>query len=317
MNDLSMAERVNTYLGARRALGFALRIEGQQLERFARFAEAHGHREPLTLDLALAWANAPKNASTIGPARRLELLRPFARYCALFEPETEIPPSGLLGPGHRRVAPHIYSVQEVKDLLAAAGQLSPPDGLRPITVRCLLGLLAATGLRVSEALHLTCADVDLTQGVLTIRETKFRKSRYVPLHPTTQAALANYADSRCHRVPSPQEPAFFLFDDGRGVKYEQLHYAFTCLREILGWDQRPTRSLPRLYDLRHTFACRRLLAWYAEGVEVHWAIPHLATYLGHRKVSDTYWYLTGIPELMGVAAERFEHLATAGMEGQP
>jgi integrase len=319
MNGASMAERVAAYLGARRALGFALQIEGQQLERFACFADAQGHHGPLTLDLALAWANAPKNPSAIGPARRLELLRPFARYCALFEPETAVPPSHLLGPAHRRVAPHIYSAQEVADLLDAAGQLGPPDGLRPITVRCLLGLLAATGLRVSEALHLTCAEVDLIEGVLTIRETKFRKSRYVPLHPTTQAALADYVESRRHRVAWPQDPAFFLFDEGRGVRYGQIHYAFACLRERLGWDRRPAGGpLPRLYDLRHTFACRRLLAWYAEGVDVHWAIPHLATYLGHRKVSDTYWYLTGIPELMAVAAERFERLAATGTEeGQP
>lgn len=317
MNSASMTQRVAAYLRTRRALGFALHIEGQQLERFARFADAQGHQGPLTLKLALAWANAPKSTSAIGPARRLEPLRPFARYCALFEPDTEIPPSHLLGPAHRRLAPHIYSAQEVADLLEATGQLAPPGGLRPVTVRCLLGLLATTGLRVSEALHLTCADVNLVQGVLTIRETKFRKSRYVPLHPTTQAVLADYVDARRHRVASPQDPAFFLFDDGRGVRYEQIHYAFACLRERLGWDRRPAEALPRLYDLRHTFACRRLLAWYAEGVDVHWAIPHLATYLGHRKVSDTYWYLTGIPELMAVAAERFERLAAVGTEGQP
>lgn len=311
---LSMPERVEAYLCARRALGYQLRIEGEQLRRFAQFAEQQGHRGALTLELALAWANASKEQSAIGPARRLEPLRPFAKYCALFEPETEVPPPRLLGPAHRRIAPYIYSDAEITAMLVAAQQLSPTDGLRPVTMRCLLGLLATTGLRVSEALRLHRADVDLDQGSLTVRETKFRKSRYVPVHPTACEALAEYVCVRDRCVPLAQDPTFFLFDNGRAVNYEQARYAFGQIRSRLGWGHLPDGRLPRLYDLRHAFACKRLLAWYAQGVDVQWAIPHLATYLGHRKVSDTYWYLTGIPALLAVAAERLEQAAPRSTE---
>lgn len=303
----SMSERVEDYLRARRALGYELRIEGEQLQRFARFAEQQAHRGVFALDLAVAWANAGKGTTAISRARRLEPLRPFAKYCALFEPETEVPPAQLLGPAHRRITPHIYSEQELTDLLGAAQHLSPADGLRPSTMRYLLGLLAATGLRVSEALHLHRTDVDLQQAMLTIRQTKFHKSRYVPLHATVQQALLDYVRVRDLHIPPVQDAAFFLFDNGHAVNYAQANYAFRQIRSRLGWDNPPNGYAPRLYDLRHTFACRRLLAWYAEGVEVQWAIPHLATYLGHCKVSDTYWYLTGIPSLLAVAAERFEH----------
>ncbi len=314
---LNMQARVEAYLHARRTLGYALRIEGEQLYRFARFAEQQGHHGPLSLDLAVAWANATQSKSNIGPARRLESLRPFAKYCALFEPETEIPPSHLLGPAHRRITPHIYSEQELSDLLEATQLLRPTNGLRPITMRCLLGLLAATGLRVSEALRLHRTEVDLDQGLLTLNKTKFSKSRNVPLHPTTREALAEYASVRDRYVPLSRDNTFFLFDNGHKVNYAQARYAFGQIRAQLGWDDPPDGRRPRLYDLRHTFACRRLLSWYAEGVDVHWAIPHLATYLGHCKVSDTYWYLTGIPALLAIAAERFEQLSSPAKGDRP
>lgn len=310
----SMPERVEVYLSARRALGYQLRIEGKQLQRFAQFAEQQGHRGVLTLELALAWANAPEEQSAIGPARRLEPLRPFAKYCALFEPETEVPPSRLLGPAHRRITPYIYSDADITAMLAGAQQLSPVDGLRPVTMRCLLGLLATTGLRVSEALRLHRADVDLDQGLLTVHKTKFRKSRYVPVHSTAREALAEYACVRDRCIAQAEDPTFFLFDNGRAVNYEQARYAFGQIRSRLGWDPLPDGRLPRLYDLRHAFACKRLLAWYAEGVDVQWGISHLATYLGHRKVSDTYWYLTGIPDLLAVAAKRLEQAASRSTE---
>jgi integrase len=299
-----MQERVEDYLQARRALGYALHIEGQQLQRFACFAEQQGHYGTLTCDLAVAWAC--RSGTNIGPARRLEVLRPFAKYCALFEPQTEVPPASLLGPAHRRITPYIYSEQELTELLEEAWHLNPTDGLRPATMHCLLGLLASTGLRVTEALLLHRTDVDLDRGILTVRETKFRKSRYVPLHPTTQMALAEYADLRNRHLPLVRDSTFFLFDNGHAVSSAQARYAFGQLRTRLSWDSISHDRQPRLYDLRHTFACRRLLAWYAEGVDVHWAIPHLATYLGHCKVSDTYWYLTGVPALLAVAAARFE-----------
>lgn len=309
----SMHDRVEAYLSTRRSLGYELRVEGGELERFACFAETRGHHSALTVELALAWANASQKGSALYRARRLEIVRCLAKYCALFEPETEIPASGLLGPAHRRVTPHIYSEAEIANLLEAAGHLAPKNTLRPRTIRCFLGLLASTGLRVSEALHLTRNDVDLASGVLTVWKTKFRKSRHVPLHYTTVDALNDYALSRDRCVPCPQTPCFFLNDDGLPFRYRHARYAFDQLRRQLGWETQGTRR-PRLYDLRHTFACHRLQLWYEEGVDVDWALPFLSTYLGHGKVTDTYWYLTGTPSLMAVVSARFERVASAGQE---
>ena len=155
--------------------------------------------------------------------------------------------------------------------------------------------------------------MDLEQGLLSVRQTKFRKSRYVPLHPTARDALAEYAHLRDQRLPLDREPAFFLLDDGRAFRYGQAMYAFQRIRSQLDWDNVPGRR-PRLYDLRHTFTCNRLLGWYQEGVDVHSAMPFLATYLGHAKVTDTYWYLTAIPALMAIVSERFECLANPRSE---
>jgi len=302
----SMQERVETYLQVRRSVGYILRIEGEQLQRFACFADQRGHQGHITLDLAIAWAINSQKSHQITHARRLEVVRPLARYCAVFEPETEIPPSHFFGPAYRRLTPHIYSDREIEQLLEAADGLQPQQGLRPVTMRCLLTLLVATGLRISEALRLHREDVDLTQGLLQVRLTKFRKSRYVPLHPTACDALCDYARFRDQRLPVVQNTAFFLLDNGHALQYRQALHAFHRIRGQLGWDVDASGRRPRLYDLRHTFACKRLLAWYEEDVDVDRMMPLLSTYLGHAKVSDTYWYLTGIPALMAIVAARFE-----------
>lgn len=302
----SMQQRVESYLKARRSVGYILHIEGAQLLRFARFADQRGHQGHISLDLAVAWAINSRKSHKLGRARRLEVVRSLARYCVMFEPETEIPPPHLLGPAHRRLTPHIYSNQEIAQLLDVANDLRPKQGLRPVTMHYLLGLLAATGLRISEALRLNRNDVDLQQEVLQVRKTKFRKSRYVPLHPITCDALSNYASFRDQRLPVVQNSSFFLLDNGCAFQYRQALYSFHQIREQLVWDTCPCGRNPRLYDLRHTFACRRLLAWYEEGVDIDQMMPLLSTYLGHAKVSDTYWYLTGVPELMAIVAARFE-----------
>ena len=312
----NMHERVESYLYTRRSVGYILRIEGKQLKQFASFADKRGHQGHITIDLAIAWAANSQRSCRIGYARRLERVRNLAKYCVLFEPKTEIPPSHLFGPARRRLTPHIYSDQEILQLLEAADDLPSKLGLRPATIRCLLGLLAATGLRVSEALRLTRNDVDLSQGLLVVRHTKFRKTRYVPLHPTVCEALRDYASFRDQRLPLVQDTEFFLLDDGCALGYWQARYAFRCIQSLLGWDTCASSRRPRLYDLRHTFACRRLLTWYEEGADANQLIPLLATYLGHVKVTYTYWYLTGIPALMTVVAARFEQQAQRNSMGE-
>ena len=303
---MSMIALVAEYLDHRRRLGFQLRSTGYQLYRFARFADDCGHHGPLTLDLALRWAQASAGATAVSAARRLALLRPFARYRLAFDPTTEVPPRRLLGPLHQRRCPYIYTADEIQRLLAATAELTPRNGLRPRTMRTLFGLLAATGLRVSEALQLACTDIDSAVGLLTVRETKYAHARQVPLHASTLAALTAYqAHARAYRQ-SLDRAYVFITDTGQPLGYHSAGYAFRVIRRRLGWQASEHRRAPRIHDLRHSFVCYRLLDWYRRGVDVEHAITALSTYLGHRNISDTYWYLTAIPELMAVIGERFE-----------
>lgn len=312
----SMVQRAQIYLAQRRALGFALRISGQLLLSFAKFADRAGHRGPLTTDLALQWANLPEGASDRYRAGRLAIVRVFARHLAAVDGRSEVPGPRLLGARPFRQQPHLYSDQQLRDLLAAAGRLSRTYALRPQTYRTLFGLLASTGLRVSEALKLTRDHVDLIRGVLHIEQTKFCKSRLVPMHPTTTRALRRYASAR-DRDPAPcRAVCFFVGRHGCPLPYSTVRSVFRCLCRQLGWHGNGTLHRPRIHDLRHSFACRRLLRWYRQGIDVHQAIAALSTYLGHGKVTDTYWYLTATAPLLALAGRRFERF-TSGHGGRP
>lgn len=305
----TMVSQVEQYLALRRRLGFELRTAGAQLLAFARFADASGHRGPISLDLAVRWARSSERARPITWADRLGLLRPFAKYRLRFDAATQIPPLRLLGPGYCRLVPHIYTAGEIASLLQAANGLSPKEGLRPVTYQTLFGLIAATGLRVSEARSLTRADVDFTRGVLTARNTKFRKSRLVPLHRTSVRALKRYAEIRDRKVPLVHTAAFFVSDRGKPLDKRTVHYTFAKLRQHLGWVARGGHPAPRIHDLRHTFICQALLRGYRKRPAFEHDIAALSTYVGHAKVTDIYWYVTGIPELMALAARRFERFA--------
>ena len=310
----SMAAKVKAYLAYRRGLGFQLKIEGQMLGQFAAFADRRRHRGPLTTELALRWARATPSTDRLYWARRLEVVRCLARHLAPMEPGTEIPLRGLLGPAHRRTAPHIYSDAEIVGLMTSARKLSPAGGLRPQTYRALIGLLAATGLRISEALHLARCDADLNRGLLTVRMTKFRKTRLVPLHATTTAALRTYAELRDRTWPKAGSDRFFINDHGLPLPYSTVRTVFRKLCNALRIAGNPRR--PRMHDLRHTFACRRVEAWSDAGVDVTHSLAALSTYLGHAKVTDTYWYLTATPDLMARAAAQFERYdSPSGGEG--
>lgn len=308
----TMVSRVESYLAARRQMGFALAIAGRQLLTFARFSDQTGHRGPLTLDLAVRWAQSASRAEPLTWARRLEVLRPFAKYCSQFEAGTEIVPLRHFGPAHRRLVPHIYTEQEIASLLDAARRLVPVGGLRPLTYYTLFGLLAAAGLRVSEARLLKLQDVDFQQSVLTVRQTKFRKSRLVPLDATVLAALNRYAEARRRRFGGDRIEAFFVSEGGTPLAARTIHGVFERLRAELGWIARGGHAQPRLHDLRHTFICRGLLRSYEQQGAVDGIIDALSTYVGHAKVSDTYWYVTAVPELMAAAAQRFSELAAGG-----
>lgn len=296
--------RVAEYLAYRRTFGFDLAIEGKQLESFARFAD-HREAECLTLELAVEWAHASRHPRPISWSRRIEVLRGFATFCLRTDPRTSVPQRDLFGPAHRRLVPHIYTLAELQALLNAADQLTPPGGLRPATCRTLFGLLAATGLRISEALKLTVADVDLVEGVLDIRDTKCHQRRFAPLHGSVIAKLNDYAQLRDRLVPTPSCDRFFLRDNGRPVDQRMVLYALQSLCCRLGWHARGDHARHRLHDLRHTFIVHSMLRFYEVGGDVEPMLPLLSIYVGHAKVVDTYWYISGIPQLMALAAERF------------
>jgi integrase len=247
----SMVDLVEEYLALRRQLGFALVTPGQQLLGFARYADRIGHRGPVTIELAVRWARLPEGARPSWWARRLQIVRGFAQHRRLFDPETEVPPAGLLGPSSRRATPHIYSETEIAALLRAAALLGPAGGLRPHTYVTLFGLLITTGLRISEALQLGRSDVDLQGGVLTVLRGKFRKSRLIPLHPSTVDALAEYARRRDRHHPHARAGTFFLNEAGAALGKSGVACTFGDLRRTLGWTKNREGRRPRLHDMRH------------------------------------------------------------------
>lgn len=319
--QLSLQARVEQYLAERRRAGFELSKMGYCLASLARYVEAAGYCGPLTVDLMAAWARQAKggHGDRATSARQLKLLRPFTRWLRQFEPATEVPAEAVFGAVPGRMTPHIYREDEIVELLAAARQIGPAGGLRPLVMESLFGLLACTGLRISEALELLDGDVDLQTGELTIRHSKFGKSRRVPLHPSAVQALARYRTQRARHVRSTPESPFFVSSRGRLLGQpagdRQVHRIFEALRRRLGWVDRGSHGAARIHDLRHSFAVRRLVLWHEQGVDMSQRMLALATYLGHAKVSNTYWYLTGVPELMGLIGQRFERFADPGESG--
>lgn len=294
----TMMSRVRNYLEQRRRLGFKLRIEGCLLENFARFADRSCHRCPLTKELAIRWAALSKGSDRLYRARRLEVVRTFAKHLIVSEPQTEIPPRHLFGPAHRRPDPYIYSPEEVRELMRRAKRLSDP--LRGQTYSTLIGLLACTGLRISEALRLTIEDVDLDEGVLRVRESKYRRTRLVPLHSTSIAPLQDYARERLRLAPSAT--TFFPSRKGTELARRNVTHTFRRLRHGIATERyRP----PRLYDLRHAFTCRVLLRWEKSARGASNRVGILSRYLGHAHVTDTYWYMSALPELMAQAGRAF------------
>lgn len=292
----TMLAKVRAYLVHRRALGFQLKCEGQQLRNFARYADQLGHRGALTNRLAIGWACLPKAANRLYWARRLEIVRTFARHLVITEPKTQIPPRHLFGPAHRRPSPHLYSPAQVQQLLRRAGTLK--GRLWPHTWQTLIGLLSCTGLRISEAVHLRPSDVIWRDALLIIRASKFGKTRLVPLHPTALAPLRAYARRRHKQFPLAQY--FFVSVRGNRLAPSTVDGTFSRLRKGIPFHRRP----PRLHDLRHTMASMVLQRWLASRKGAVNRVLVLSRYLGHGHVEDTYWYLTALPQLLADAGNR-------------
>ena len=306
----SLRQSLEEYLAMRRAAGFALRLTATALNGFVAFAEQQG-AELLTTQLALQWAQLPVAAQPAWRACRLDMVRLFATYLSAQEPRTEIPPAGLLPRGYRRRQPYLYSDGEVEGLLQAARGLPSPTGLRACTYATFLGLLAVTGMRMGEAVNLDQQDVDPQQGLLTLRHAKLDRERHVPIHPTTHKALLDYQSYRDRIYPRAKTPSFFLAEHGRRLKEETVRTTFGKLSRQIGLRDPGQSHGPRLQDLRHRFAVSTMINWYRAGVDVEAQLPKLSTYLGHVNVRSTYWYLTAVPELLQLAAERLsDNVAT-------
>ena len=300
----TLRDMLQDYLATRRALGFKLHTDGTGLLSFVAFME-QSHADYISTDLALAWAKQPTSVRPNRWAQRMSYVRGFARYCHAIDPRTEVPPLGLLPFVHQRPSPYFFTDNDIHCLLQDALGMPTQEKFANYTLHGLFGLLSVSGLRIGEALGLTLDDVDLDEGILTIRATKFGKSRLVPLHETTVRVLVDYRERRERFLAGRHLPHWFVGANGGRLGYDSVRRAFRRLTARL--PSQPGRPRPRLHDLRHRFAVMTLLNWYREGHDVQQRLPTLSAFLGHVEVSDTYWYLSACPELLEVAKERLEH----------
>jgi site-specific recombinase XerD len=303
----ALHEALMQYVTLRRALGTQLQEPAMTLCHFVEFLEREGS-EFITSELALRWAMEPKPVQRATWARRLGMVRKFASWLSTVDPRHEVPPRRMLAARRRRNKPHIFTHQEIVRLMDEAARLDSSTGLRALTYVTLIGLLTATGLRPGEALALDVADVDLQSGILAIRETKFGKSRFVPVEESTRAALARYVKHRNQLCAQSGTEAFFVSERRKRLQGCAARRTFASISCAVGL-RVPTGSRrigrgPRLQDFRHCFATRRLIEWYRAGLDVGREMPKLATYLGHVDVGHTYWYIEAIPELLQLATER-------------
>jgi integrase len=308
----TLSYHLRNYLTLRRQLGFKFYVEGSFLRSFVRFAREQKARF-VSATLALRWSILPANITQKHRARRLGIVRGFAQYLKLFDRRTEVPSPKLLPARACRPSPFLYTEEQVEHLIRSAHQIEPRHKIKGLTLGTLLGLLATTGMRVSEALALNLDEVDLAGALLTIRQAKGNKSRLLPLHPSTVQALQRYARARDKIYPRPPASSFFVWVGGRRLRYQVAWEWFRVaasdagLRALGGG-----RGGPRIHDMRHYFAVRTLLNWYRGDADVDVHLPELSTFLGHAHVSDTYWYISAVPELLALATRRWERAEKGG-----
>jgi integrase/recombinase XerD len=300
----SLATSLDDYLTIRRSMGYKLYETERLLIQFINFLDDKNERH-ITTALALEWAMLAKNTSRAHCSRRLSVIRLFAQYYQGDDQQTQIPPYHLLSQKPCRSHPYIYSDNEIRELLIASQSLSS-HGLREHTYFTFFGLMVVTGCRISELLSLNQDDFSKDNGWIIIRNSKFNKSRLLPLHQSTINQLNKYIKIRDKLHPSPQTNAFFLSDKGIRITKWSTRYAFIQLSKQIGLRSASDSHGPRIHDLRHSFTVKSVLKWYRDGADIDQKIPLLSTYLGHKKPSDTYWYLTAIPELLTQATMRLE-----------
>jgi integrase len=295
------------YLAIRRSLGFKLIKVEATLRNFVAFAQKEGASH-ISIDLVLRWLKVSTAKESATLADGLSIVRRFAIWRSVADAQTEIPPKNLLPYRYHRKPPYIYSDEEIEKIVRSARNLPSAMGLKGLTYATLFGLLATTGMRISEVLALDREDVDLIEKIVIIRKSKFRKSRLVPLHISTSDILKNYAIERDRILSRPKGVAFFVSEQGTRITQWATRDNFAKISREIGLREkivgRRIGTGPRLHDMRHRFAARTLVDWYRAGIDVEREIHKLSTYLGHAHVNDTYWYLEAVPELLELATQR-------------
>jgi integrase len=299
----ALEQHATDYLRIRRALGFKLERAEKLLGQYLSYLDACG-QDRVTVENALAWARLPTSGNGSWWAFRISAVRGFATYLHALDDRHEVPPADVLPRRIRRAVPYLYTEQEILALMVATDRLR--GRLRRATYRTLIGLLAVTGMRVGEAIRLDRADLDAGAGVVTVRDSKFGKSRELPLHSTTVTALRRYLRIRDAHQGAVMSDALLISPAGTRLIYCNVHATFRQIRADAGLKARSPACRPRIHDLRHRFAVQTLLDWYRDGVEVQSRLPLLSTYLGHTHPRHTFWYLQAAPELMAIAGQRLE-----------
>jgi integrase/recombinase XerD len=301
MSELSTA--VDDYIALRRALGHKMELAARLLAQFAAYCE-QADATHVTTDLAVAWASLPAGASAGWKAQRLGVVRGFAAWLQTQDDRTQVPPADILPGRFDRAVPYLYSEDDIAALMAATADLPLP--LQRHTYRTLIGLLSVTGMRIGEAIRLARDDVHAARGVVRVVNSKFGKSREIPLHPSVIEALRRYAQQRDRLCPAPSCDSFFVSTRGTRLRYSVVATTFRKLTQQAGLHPRSPRCRPRIHCLRHSFAVRALADCYAAGGEVQELLPLLSTWLGHVDPTSTYWYLSAAPELLGHAGHLME-----------
>ena len=299
-----ITRQIEEYITYKRSLGYVIKVESQELRRFAKYTREIGYNGPVMSELAVQWASLDNNFTRKYMARRLETLHTFAVYISAFDAEVQMLQKGIFGKAHMRTNPYIYTDDEVMSLMRRTASLYSPDGIRADTVSSAIGLMYATGIRVSELTSLKITDVRLKEEHLFINSSKFKKDRIVPLHPTVIVKLSKYRSLIESKIGARNDDDYFYVTSyGHRFNLCAFEYAFKLIRPLVFGK---VTKRPRLYDLRHTFACNTIKRWYETGEDVNRKLYLLSTYMGHVKPEDTYWYLSGTPELLGIAARKFE-----------
>lgn len=307
-----ISEQAKDYLNYKRNLGFLLKNYESVLMGFVNYTLMQEYNGPLTREIVFQWLATFPAAKDKTLGRKIEAIRPFSKYVASFDGEAEAIYDRIFRNVHDRPAPYIYTEDEVILLMKECESLYSPDQIRAKTTAAVIGLLWSCGLRPSEPVSLQYKDVDLKNGILHIRDTKFSKERYIPLDSSVTQKLAEYLSWIESILGSrhPDDP-FFYTTGGKPLTWNSLHYAFKLIRSCI---DAQTKGYPyvRLYDFRHTMACNTIKRWAENGMDVNEKLYILSTYMGHVHPEDTFWYLSATPEMLSLSCSKYEDMFGGG-----